>query len=123
MLSQKAIARGALKRAIVRAANSRSSGGVERRARAELHDADDLLAEAVARPADDDRVDDVRVAAQHLLDLLDEDLLAAAVHHQRVAPEEDDLPVGREPRPVAGTATRSPSMIGKVSSVFFRSPR
>ena len=30
-------------------------------------------------PADDDRVDDVGVAPQHLLDLLDEDLLAAAV--------------------------------------------
>ena len=101
MLSQKAIARGALKRAIERAVNSRNSLGRNGRSAPELHDADDLLAEALARPADHDRVDDVRVAPQHLLDLLDEDLLAAAVDHQRVAPEEHDLSVGREPRAVA----------------------
>ena len=56
--------------------------------------ADDLLAEALARPPDDERVDDVGVAAQHVLDLLDEDLLAAAVHDQRVAAEQDDRAVG-----------------------------
>jgi hypothetical protein len=55
---------------------------IDGRPRTELHDADDLLAEALARPSDDDGVDDIVVPAEHLLDLLDEDLLAAAVDDQ-----------------------------------------
>src|SRR4029079_10366386 len=74
---------------------------IGRRTLAKLHHPDHLLAEALAGPSDHDRVDDVRVTPQHLLDLLDEDLLATAVHDHRVAPEEHDLPIGREPPTIA----------------------
>jgi hypothetical protein len=53
---------------------SRSHGGVC----SELHDRHDLLSETLARPAHHERVQDVRMAADGLFDLLDEDFLASA---------------------------------------------
>src|SRR5262245_10277666 len=60
----------------------------EVRARAELDERDHLLTEPVMRPADDEGVQDVGMAADRLLDLLDEDLLAAGVDHHRVPAEQ-----------------------------------
>src|SRR5581483_576090 len=60
-----------------------------------------LLAPALARRAGDDRIVDRVVVLQRLLDLLREDLLAARVDADRVAPEHDDLPLRGELRTVA----------------------
>src|SRR5206468_2723311 len=74
---------------------------VDGRLGAKLNDPHDLLAETLARSPDHERVDDVGVPAQHLFDLFDEDLLSAAVHDQRVAPEQYDAAIRCEARPIA----------------------
>src|SRR5262249_10779250 len=66
-----------------------------------LNQGDDLLAETLARPTDNDGVDDGRVPADNLFDLLDEDFLAAGVDHQRVAAEQGYRPVRQQSGPVA----------------------
>ena len=63
---------------------------------------DHLLAEPLGGSADDERVSDVRMRAQNGLDFLDEDLLAAGVHHERVAPQQHEPAVGLH----AGAITR-----------------
>ena len=70
--------------------------------RRELDDGGDLVAEAFARAADHERVHHVVVALEDRLHLLDEHLLAPGVHDEGVAPEQHDLPVGREPGAVTG---------------------
>ena len=78
------------------------AGRVDHGAVAWRHHRHHLLAEALRRATDDERVDHVGVSAQHRLDLLDEHLLPAGVHHHGVAAEHHDAPVRLEPGPVAG---------------------
>src|SRR3954453_8884266 len=59
-------------------------------ARTRLHDRDDFLTEPVTRSTHHQDILDVGMLSEYFLDLLDEDLFAAGVHHHRVAPEHDD---------------------------------
>ena len=65
-------------------------------------DGDDLLAPALAGPADDHGVGHRRVRGEGLLDLLGEHLLAAGVDRDRVAAQQVERAVGPQ-------RTRSPA--------------
>src|SRR5262245_66618872 len=79
------------------------AGGLERqlRAGAELDDGGDALAPALVGNADDDGVDDGGMGLEGLLDLLREDLLAAAVDAHRAAAQDRDPAVGTDGREVS----------------------
>jgi hypothetical protein len=101
MASQNAMARGALNRAMDRAANAQLARA-HRFTGSRLHEGDHLLAAARARPSHHEHVDDRGVAKQRLLDLLDEHLLAARIDQHRAATEHADRTVGCPRRPIAG---------------------
>ena len=77
---------GALNRASC-ALQSVSSGSRPVRLRRGARRAQPVLPPAFTRAANDQRVGDRRVGPQYLFDLFDENLFAAGVYHQRVAPE------------------------------------
>src|SRR4051794_22269851 len=66
-----------------------------------LHDRDDFLTEPVTRSTDHQDILDIGMLSEYFLDLLDEDLFTAGVHHHRVATEHDDRAVVSKSRPVA----------------------
>src|SRR5690606_32503978 len=73
----------------------------ERGALARLDDGGDLLAPARIGDAHDERVDDLRVLLERLLDLFGEDLLTARVDALRAAAHEGDAAVGLDGGEVA----------------------
>ena len=81
--------------------HSRSAFGSGSADARELDDGGHLLTEAFTRSADHERVDHVDMALEDRLDLLDEHLLAAGVHHERVASEQHNSSVGCEARAIA----------------------
>ena len=97
-----------------RARPARRSDG-RRHAGAHGDDRAHPLAEALVGHADDEGVEDRRMALEHALDLLGEDLLAAGVDAGRAPAQHPDRAVGldhRRRRP--STAHRTPSTTGKV---------